>query len=423
MGTRASRVAPDHPKIKTVTKVFERLGQNERFRYIGNVHVGLDVSAQELSALYDATIYAVGAGGERELGIEGEHLPGSHQAGEFVGWYNGHPDYADSRFDLSAKRAIVVGNGNVAIDIARILALPVEVLRGTDIADHALAALAQSKIEEVLVLGRRGPAQAAFTPPELRELGELDGVDVVVRDSDLTLDAENARLLETGENPTALRQTIELLHEYALRPGRNASRSVALRFGVSPEAILGHRSVEAVRVCRNELRRDALGAIVADPTDDLELIEAGLVISSVGYRGLAVSGVPFDHERGIIPTRDGRVVDPATKEVVPRTYAAGWIKRGPTGVIGTNKRCAHKTVASVIEDLRSPTSVETRGHQHDLLEALTRRGVDVVSYKGWASIDHHERSVGVAHCRPRVKLVRVEDHLAKAATTATAIKV
>jgi ferredoxin--NADP+ reductase len=402
-------VAPDHPKIKSVTRVFERTARQPGFRFHGNVEIGADVSHQQLAQAYHAVLYAVGTPGDRRLGIDGEDLPGSESATEFVAWYNGHPDYADMDFDLSCERAVVIGNGNVALDVARMLALSVEELSVTDIADHSIELLRESNIREIVVLGRRGPAQAAFTNPELRELAELELADVIVDAADLELDEASAAALATADATT--QRNVETLNQYAGLTPAGKPRRVVLRFLASPVAIEGEERVSAVVVERNVLVRGEDGAIRAQPTGQTERIQTGLVLRAVGYVGKPLPGVPFDDRRSTLLNRDGRVLDPDTHEPIPGLYAAGWVKRGPSGVIGTNKKCAQETTEHLLEDFAAgllPTPSES---PEQLLAELREKGIEIVDYSGWEAIDAHERALGEPHGRPRVKLVSRDDQL------------
>jgi ferredoxin--NADP+ reductase len=408
-------VAPDHPKIKSVTRVFERTARLPGFAFHGNVEVGTDVTHEELAAAYHAVLYAVGTPGDRRLGIEGEDLAGSESATEFVAWYNGHPDYADMDFDLSCKRAIVIGNGNVALDVARMLALSVEELKVTDIADHSIELLRESKIEEIVVLGRRGPAQAAFTNPELRELADLELADVIVDPADMELDPASAVALETADG--TIQRNVETLTNYAGLAPSGKPRRVVLRFLTSPVAIEGTDRVEALLVERNVLVTDDDGSLKARPTGVTERLETGIVLRAVGYVGKPLPGVPFDDRRATMLNEGGRVLDPGTRRPIPGLYAAGWIKRGPSGVIGTNKKCAQETTERLFEDFAAgllPTPSDTP----EALLTRLRGKVDVVDYSGWEAIDAHERALGEPSGRPRVKLVRREEQLKRAATPA-----
>ena len=424
-GLVRSGVAPDHPKIKSVTRIYERTAEHDRFRFFGNVEVGLHVSRAELARHYHALVYATGSLADRPLGIPGEDLPGSLPATELVAWYNAHPDHHELELDLSCKRAIVIGNGNVALDVARMLVLPTADLARTDIADHALAALEQSAIDEVVVAGRRGPAQAAFTNPELRELAEIEGVEVEVSEKEL----EAALAVEDPHADPTAKRNVETLREYARAAraraqrragsskGGDATRRIVLRFLLSPLAIEGdERGVRAVTFVRNELKADAQGRLRAVGTDQRERITAGLVARAVGYRGSPLPEVPFDAERHVIPNEGGRVIDPASGRARPGEYVVGWIKRGPTGVIGTNKKDAHETVAAILEDLqarRLPSPPQPAADE--ALALLHERQANLVTYAGWRAIDHHERSRGAAQGRPRTKLARIEELLEVAA--------
>jgi ferredoxin--NADP+ reductase len=403
-------VAPDHPELKAASKAFEKTAVREGFRFFGNVEVGRDATHEELARLYDAVVYTVGAQTDRRLGIPGEDLPGSWPATAFVAWYNGHPDYQHLRFDLSHERAVVVGNGNVAIDVARLLVRTRDELSPTDATDQAIEALCSSGIREVVMLGRRGPAQAAFTPKELKELGELGGADVVVDPADLELDEASAAALEADRART--KRNVETLGEFAARERSGKEKTLRLRFCVSPVAILGEDRVEAIEVVRNRLVAGDDGQIRAVPTGETETIPCGLVLRSVGYRGVGLPSVPFDESRCVIPNVEGRVVD-AEGVFIPGVYCAGWIKRGPSGVIGTNRTDASETGDRLLEDARA--GILAADPDAPSLEALlAERGVEPVEYVGWQSIDEHERGRGEPHGRPRVKLTSWDELLALA---------
>ncbi len=402
-------VAPDHPEIKAVSRVFEKTAKDPGFRFFGNVDVGKDLSPADLERLYDAVVYTVGAQTDRRLGIPGEDLPGSWPATEFVAWYNGHPDFQHHEFDLSDERAIVVGNGNVAVDVARMLALTHDELAATDTTHAAIEAITSAGVREIVMLGRRGPAQAAFTNPELKELGELAGADVVVDPADLVLDPASEAALADARS--AARRNVDLLREYAAGTPTGKARRLVLRFLVSPLEILGDGRVEAVVVVRNSLLADESGAIRAVATGERETIPCGLVLRSVGYRGVALPGVPFDDGAGVIPNADGRVVG-GSGEPIPGLYCAGWIKRGPSGVIGTNRKDAAETAAHVLADAEGGLLQAGEG---DLEDVLTERGLSFVEYAGWEAIDEHERALGAPHGRPRVKLVTWDELLGRAA--------
>jgi ferredoxin--NADP+ reductase len=407
-------VAPDHQEIKRLEDTFDRQTLGRGCRLLANVEVGVDLSHGELMRHYDAVIYATGAQTDKSLGIAGEDLPGSVPATEFVAWYNGHPDYRDLEFDLDTPRAVVVGNGNVAADVTRILALSAAELERTDIAEHALEALRASRIEEIVVLGRRGPAQAAFTSAELRDLGRLDGVDLRVDAAEVELDPVSRAWLEEEGTFTA-RKNVELLREFADRPRRvDACRRIVLRFLRSPVAIRGEGRVEAVDVGRNELVRHDHGVLRAQPAgDEVETIECGLVLRSVGYQAVPLPDVPFDERRYVLRNERGRVLD-GYGEPLPGVYTVGWIKRGPTGILGTNKRDAAETVECLVEDLREGAVPEPEGTREELDALLAERKPDLVTVEGWRAIDAHERERGRAARRPRVKLASRDELLSKA---------
>ena len=393
-------VAPDHPKIKEVSRAFERIAQQPGFRFFGNVEIGRDLLHDDLLALCDAVVYAVGAQTDRRMGIPGEDLPGSWPATELVAWYNGHPDFQDLSFDLSCERVVVVGAGNVAVDVARMLALTEDELRGTDTTDEAIAAIAGSGIREIVMLARRGPVQAAFTNPELKELGELAGADVVVEPADLELDAASEAALEGQTNAE---RNMEVLREYATRAPSGKPGALKLRFLVSPVAIHGEGRVESVEVVRNELVADESGRVRAVPTEERETIPCGLVLRSVGYHGTPLPGVPFDPASGTIPNREGRVLD-ERGEPLPGVYCAGWIKRGPSGVIGTNKKDATQTVGHLLADAREGALIPQAAPAGQVERLLAERGVAYVTHEGWEAIDALERARGAEQGRPRVKL-------------------
>ncbi len=426
-GLVRSGVAPDHPKIKSVTRVYEKTAAHPRFRYFGNVTFGEHVSREDLLAHYHAIVYATGAPSDRPLGIPGEQLPGSHAATEFVGWYNGHPDHSQLEVDLlCTERAVVVGNGNVALDLARMLVLAPEELAPTDTAEHALAVLASSRVTEVVVLGRRGPAQAAFTNPELLELGELADADVIVDEAEL--EAALAVPDDAAEQNATARRNVEILRSYAAREPAGHSKRIVLRYLLSPTAFLPdeHGHLASVELTRNELIGTPEGSLRAQPTEARETISAGLAFRAIGYRGIPLPGVPFDERAGVIPNARGRILGPGAGAPLAGEYVVGWIKRGPTGVIGTNKKDAQETVDAVLADLgaggngaaaRAPETATSPGEADAAaVEALLRaRQPELVTYTGWEAIDRHERALGEASGRPRVKLTSIEDMLRVAA--------
>ena len=397
-------VAPDHPKIKSVTRVYEKTAKHPGFRFYGSVELGGHIGRQDLLDRYHVVLYAVGTAADNRLGIPGEDRPGSHGALEFVAWYNGHPDYADHEFDLSTTRAVVIGNGNVAVDVARMLVLDPDEIAVTDTADHAVQPLAGASVHDVVVLGRRGPAQAAFTTPELRELGELTRADILVDPADMELDEFSANWLETEDDPTNKRN-VELMRDYAQREPHGHERRVELRFLRSPVEILGEGDdgpVTGIRIVKNAI---VDGRAVA--TGEEEVISCGLVIRSIGYRGAPLAGIPFDERKGLISNLGGRVLSLETGEHEVGEYVVGWVKRGPSGVIGTNKKDATDTVARIIEDrdagkLNTPKEPDPAACE----EFLSQQCPDLVTWEGWRAIDSHETGLGEPQGRPRVKLVR-----------------
>jgi ferredoxin/flavodoxin---NADP+ reductase len=403
-------VAPDHPNIKAVSRVYEKTAAHPEFRFYGNVNYGEDITHDDLLARYHAVIYAVGAQTDRRMGIPGEDLPGSWAATEFVAWYNGHPDYCDLEFDLSGERAVVIGNGNVAADVARMLALTREELAATDVADHALEVLAESNIREIVVLGRRGPAQAAFTNPELLELGEMTDADVQVDASDVELDELSRAWLESEAASGTSRKNVDILTGYAGREPEGKRRRIVLRFLASPLEILGTGKVEGIRICRNTLR-DENGSLRACTTDSIEELACDIVFRSIGYKGVEVQGVPFDERSGIVPNERGRILGEGG-EPLRGEYGVGWIKRGPTGIIGTNKRDAQETVDALMEDLDAGRLNEPADPGRDSLEELLdERKPDHVTYTGWEAIDRAEKAAGEPQGRPRVKLTTTDELL------------
>jgi ferredoxin--NADP+ reductase len=407
-------VAPDHPKIKSVTRVYEKTAQHPGFRFFGGVELGADVTREELLERYHAVVYATGTSADNRLGIAGEDRPGVHGATEFVAWYNGHPGFADHEFDLDCTRAVVIGNGNVAIDVARMLVLDPEELAPTDTADHAIVGLGSAQVRDVVLLGRRGPAQAAFTTPELRELGELQRSDVIVDPADLELDAESAAWLESDLADATSRRNVEILRDYAAREPHGHDCRIELRFLRSPVEIIGDGedgAVTGIRIAINRIEAGPDGRLRAVPTGEEETLDCGLVLRSIGYRGEPLPGVAFDDRRGLIRNEGGRVTA-EDGEPLRGEYAVGWIKRGPSGVIGTNKKDAADTVARVVEDAAAGRLNEPAQPDGDeIARWLAERVPALVTWTGWQAIDQHETGLGEPQGRPRVKLVRVGEML------------
>lgn len=391
-------VAPDHLKIKSVTGVFQKILSDPRARFLGNVEFGKDLSAQDLRAHYDAVMYTVGASSDRRLNVPGEELQGSMSATEFVAWYNGHPDAAAREMLLHASGVAVVGVGNVALDVSRILAKTTQELHESDIAPHALTALEHSQVTDIYVLGRRGPVQAKFTTKELREFGELHAADVVVKPEEVQVSDEEYAAISDN----TVRKNVDVLREFAAKPLQGKPRRVHLRFLVSPVELLGDGKggIAGLKVEKNRL--DEAGNAVG--TGEYEVLPVQMVLRSVGYRGVALPDVPFDDKRGIIPNDKGRVTG------APASYTAGWIKRGPSGVVGTNKADAVETVARLMEDL--PTLIPApQARREDIDALLASRGVEVVTLADWHALEAHELEQGQAQGRPRHKVAHLSEML------------
>ncbi|MGA5542380.1 FAD-dependent oxidoreductase [Mycobacterium sp. NPDC051198] len=404
-GLVRSGVAPDHPKIKSISAQFDKTAADPRFRFFGNIKVGEHVTPAELAQRYDAVVYAIGAQSDRALHIPGEELPGSVAAVDFVGWYNAHPHFDGMAPNLAGGRAVVVGNGNVALDVARILVSDPQALANTDIADHALASLDTRGVEEVVVIGRRGPLQATFTTLELRELGDMEGlgdVDVILDPADFA-DITDEDLEAAGKT---VKQNIRVLRKYVDEPPQESKRRIVFRFCTSPIELHGDDRVESIVLGRNELVRDPNGRMVAKDTGEREELPVQLVVRAVGYRGVPTPGLPFDERSGTIPHTDGRI-DGSRNE-----YVVGWIKRGPSGVIGSNKKDSQDTVDTLLGDLAT-AGVDERGSEYDveLAEWLLEHQPKLVTGEHWQLIDAHERSSGESVGRPRVKLASVAELL------------
>lgn len=400
-------VAPDHQNIKAVTKVYDKLAQDERVRFCGNVHVGRDASVDELRAHYDYVVFCVGCERARALGIPGEDLEGSYSATEFVAWYNGHPDYVDANFDLSHERVAVVGVGNVAMDVTRTLVRNRDELAATDMADYAVDALRRAGVREVLVLGRRGPAQAAFSPKEIQEIGELSGVDLLVEREEV-----EPYLAVLDQLEREAKKNVAYLGERLAAGPSGAERRVRLRFLVSPVELIGKDGhVAAVKLERNQLVGDAQGKVRVQGTGKFETIEVGAVFRAIGYFGSAIPGLPFDPRSGLVPSHAGRVTGD-DGEPAPGLYVAGWIKRGPSGLIGTNKADAVATVSSLLADHERGKTGLRRYDPDVLLATIAARGVRVISYADWRRLDALELERGAAAGKVRQKFTRLEDMLA-----------
>jgi len=401
-------VAPDHEKIKSVTKIFERAAGHPRFRFFGNVEFGKDLQRLELLEHYHAVIYAFGSRTDRHLNIIGETLQGSHAATEFVGWYNGHPDYRHHQFDLTSKRVAIIGMGNVAIDCARILCQDPENLAKTDIAQHALEALRQSEVEEVFLIGRRGPVQAAFTPAEVRELLHLPKVDAVMRASDLELDDHSKEELSKASRNTKL--NMEILQQIHDQGDRGNPRKLHLCFLISPTKIEGSERVKGLELVHNEIVKEG-GVLRAKATDEVMHLNVDMVFRSIGYMGEATPGLPFDDRRGTLPNDQGQLLDGVGGKLLNQEYTAGWIKRGPSGVIGTNKQDATETVSRLKKNWQTSPTPQPKLVQHDLLDLLKKKKIEFVSFEDWKKLDKFEIEQGQQNGKSRHKICEVQEML------------
>ena len=407
-------VAPDHQKIKNVTKVFDQVAATPRFRFYGNVEYGRHVKLADLKEHYHQILYATGAQTDRRMGIPGEDLIGSHPATEFVAWYNGHPDYRDHAFDLTQERAAVVGVGNVAADVARILCLSAKELAETDMADYAIEALSHSRVKEVYLLGRRGPAQAAFTNPEIKELGELADADTLAQPEEVELD-ELSKAALARDDDRMTHKKVEMLQSFALNKPTGKPRTLHFRFLVSPVELFGDENgrVKAMRLVKNVLYATEAGTLSPKPTDRFEEAPVGLVFRSVGYRGVALPEVPFNERWGVILNQKGRVLDPGTQQPLAGQYTSGWIKRGQSGVVGTNKPDSVETVNCMLEDLANGQLLHPSQPEARCVEDLIKeRQPQYFTYADWRRLDELEVARGKAQGRPRIKFTSVEEMLA-----------
>lgn len=404
-------VAPDHAKIKSVTKVYDKIAADPNFRFYGNVEFGKDLTHSDLLKFYHQVIYAVGAQTDKRMEIPGEDLPGSHPATEFVAWYNGHPDYRDYKFDLTQESAIVVGVGNVAMDVARILASSYDELAKTDMADYALEALKNSKVRKIYLLGRRGPAQAAFSTPEVKELGELEETDVTADINEVTLDPLSKAFLEANPD-SSIQNSIDIMTGYAKQTPKGRPKKLHMRFLVSPVEITGNGRVEAVKIVKNELFQNKDGSLRPRATDKSEILKAGLIFRSIGYKGVALPDVPFHENWGIISNKDGRVHDMKQDKIVEGEYVVGWIKRGPSGVIGTNKPDSQATVNMMLEDLKQNKYFNPCSSNREAMEKmLHEKKIKFVTFSEWQKLDQMEIQKGQALSRPRLKFTSIADML------------
>jgi ferredoxin--NADP+ reductase len=399
-------VAPDHQNIKGVVKVYEKIAAQPGFRFFGNVRLGRDVHVADLTRNYHQIVYGFGCESDQKLGLIGEELGGVHAATDFVGWYNGHPDHVHHRFDLAdAERVAVVGNGNVAMDVARILLSQPERLAATDIAEHALAALQRSQVREVVLLGRRGPAQAAFSPKELEEIAELPDVGVHIPAAEAQLSPACETWLTTA--PRSQQRNAKLVAELAAATGAARSRTLQCRFRVAPVALHGADGrLQGVRLQRMELVPGDDGTPRPQPIDEFEELRVDLLFKAIGYKGVPVPGVPYEPKKGIVPNVDGRVTEKAGGAVLAGHYAVGWCKRGPTGLIGTNSPDAKATVEAMLTDQTAGSHLQPT--TDDLPQRLRSAGVDLVGWQDWERLDAWERSEGERRGKLRHKLTSTD---------------
>ncbi|MGP1677601.1 MAG: FAD-dependent oxidoreductase [Burkholderiales bacterium] len=399
-------VAPDHEKIKTVSRVFATTAARPSFRFLGNVRLGRDVTVEELRRHYHQIVYATGNEADRRLGIPGEGIARCTPATVFVGWYNGHPDYRNAKIDLSVHRVAVVGNGNVAVDAARILLRTPAELEQTDIAAHALQALRESQVREVFVLGRRGPEQAAFSPAELKELGKMQGADPVIAPRELAGCAQSTGDAQRDKN-------LKLLRAFAARRPRANAKKLHLRFLVSPTEIIADAAgnVTGLALEKNRLEARPDGSVAARGTGEIEVLEVGMVLPAIGYAAERIAGVPYDEKARVIANEDGRVVDPASRAVIANEYVVGWARSGPQGLIGEHKRASAHVVGHMVADGAGLAARALPGRDA-IVSLLRERGVQPVSFSDWKQLDDVEVARGARRGAPRDKIVDVEAMLA-----------
>ncbi|HSG31469.1 MAG TPA: FAD-dependent oxidoreductase [Thermodesulfobacteriota bacterium] len=409
-GLVRSGVAPDHQKIKTVTRVFDKIAQNPGFRFFGNVEYGKDINLDDLKKHYHIIIFATGAQTDRKMNIPGEDLKGSYTATEFVAWYNGHPDYKEREFDLSQEKVAIIGVGNVAVDVARILCRTTEELEKTDIADYALEKLANSNVKEVYMIGRRGPAQAAFTNPELKELGNLEGADLILDKDEIEPDKITIKQMQEHEDKSVTRK-LELLKEYSQAATGDKDKKLYIKFLLSPVEITGNddSTIKSLVLTENELYESEDGSVRCKSIDKNIELDVGLVFRSIGYHGVPLAGVPFNESWGVISNEKGRIVDNGNKHI-NGLYATGWIKRGPTGIIGTNKTDSAETVNFILEDinenkLNTPELTDTESIENLIMS----RNDKIITYEKWLKVDDSEKLRGEKLGRPRLKYTDIDE--------------
>ena len=397
-GLLRAGVAPDHQQMKTISKSYEKIAANENYRFFGNVTIGSDIKISQLESFYHAIIIATGTENDRKMNITGETIKGSHTATEFVAWYNGHPNYQDRTFDLSGENAIIIGQGNVAVDVTRILAKSTEELKETDITDTALEKLKESKIKKIYMVGRRGPAQAAFTELELKELGNIENVTVLLDNYDLSeIDKEEI------ENSNKKRKNINLINEYAKNKDNNSKKVITIQFLSSPVEIIEENSkVKKIKFVKNKLEGTADNQ-KASPTDEFIEIDCDIIFRSIGYQGIKLNGIPFDDKKCVIPNIEGQIIS-ETGERIPNLFVTGWIKRGPSGVIGTNRSDSIETVSHCLKMLENESKLIT----NDITEFLEENKLRYITYDQWKVIDRYEIESGEKIGKPREKVTSLK---------------
>lgn len=409
-GLVRSGVAPDHQKIKTVTKVYDKIAANPKFRFYGLIEYGKHISLDDLKQHYHQVLFATGAQTDRRMNIPGEDLNRSHTATEFVAWYNGHPDFADLEFDLSVEKIAIIGMGNVAVDVARILCRSENELSNTDIAGYAFEKLINSNVREIYMIGRRGPAQAAFTNPELKELGNLEIADCLILKKESHLDDLTTKYL--SDNPErSTEKKLEMINEYSNHT-KTKNKSLTIRFLLSPIELIPDEdgNVKAIKLVKNTLSRSDDGSLRPKATEETEILDVGMVFRSIGYRGIPLPEIPFKESWGIFPNNNGRITDISEENTLTGLYCTGWIKRGPTGVIGTNKTDSAETVALMVEDINKGNTFQPENPNSEKIEALIKeRNPEYIDYEDWLKIDREEITRGEKEGRPRVKFTNIED--------------
>ncbi|MGI9534784.1 MAG: FAD-dependent oxidoreductase [Thermodesulfobacteriota bacterium] len=403
-------VAPDHQKIKTVTKVYDKIAANPKFRFFGLIEFGKHITLDDLKMHYHQVLFATGAQTDRRMNIPGEDLKRSHTATEFVAWYNGHPEFTNHEFDLSVEKVAIIGIGNVAVDVARILCRSEDELSNTDITDYAFEKLKSSNVKEVYMIGRRGPAQAAFTNPEIKELGNLEIADAVTLKEEVELDELTSSYLTNNQDRSA-ETKIQRLKEYSNNT-KTKNKCLTIRFLLSPVELLSddNGNVKALKLVKNRLFKSDDGSLRPKASDEYEILNVDMVFRSIGYYGIPLPGIPFNENWGVIPNENGRITDIEENNTLTGLYVTGWIKRGPSGVIGTNKTDSAETVSLMVEDIQNNNTFHPDSPSAEKIESLIKeRNPEYIDYEDWLKIDKEETERGEKEGKPRVKFTKVED--------------